>query len=120
MNSINVSRRFAEQLTVAHQLISSINVPVHVWVSMVMLAAAAVCYSMTLHMKSEYQKALQEHQAVAMQVKQLEIENMLLSEDLKMVDKDPRTIEVLARQAGMVASDESVVLLKAQSDVAQN
>lgn len=88
---------------------------------MVLLAAAALCYSMTLHMKSEYQKALQVHQAVAAELKQLHIENSLLAEDLEMIDKDPRTIEVLARQAGMVASDESVVLLKPQlTAVAKN
>ncbi len=118
-NSINVSRKFAEQLASVQQFISSINVPIHVWVSMVLLTAAALCYSMTLHMKAEYQKMLQEHQAVAAELKQLDIENIRLSEELEEIDKDPRTIEVLARQAGMVASDEAVVLLKKQP-VAEN
>ncbi|MCS6885684.1 MAG: hypothetical protein RMM17_04940 [Acidobacteriota bacterium] len=108
-HSVSVSR-WADRLPYA--VVLAINVPVHVWVAMVLLTAAALCYSITLHTKQEYETALRENRSVARRLKDLEIENKRLELEIEAVEKDPRTIEVLARRAGLVAADEAVILIK--------
>ena len=93
------------------QLINALQFPPYVWVGMVLLAAVGLCYSLTIHTKAELQMATMEHSQLAAQVKRLEIDNARLARELVAVEKDPRTIETLARQAGMIANGESVVLL---------
>ena len=111
-SSVNEARPAINELAYWQQLIATIQLPPYVWIVMVLLAAAGLCYSLTLHTSAEFRLAAMEREQAGAEVKQLEIENMRLARELEAVEKDPRTIEVLAREAGMVAAGESVVLIE--------
>lgn len=111
-SSITDVRNISQGLSQIRYWIGSVEIPAYVWVSMVLLAAAGLCYSLTQHTRNELLSVdLQYRKAVA-QVEQIKIENERLKNELDAVEKDPRTIEALAREAGMVANDEAVVLLR--------
>jgi len=101
------------------KLAAAFQFPAYVWVGMVLLAAAAVCYSLREHTQAELNIAGAEHRIIVDQIKRLGIENTRLRRELDAVEKDPRTIEMLARQAGMVADGEAVVLVEQQPKPSQ-
>lgn len=102
------------------QMIAAMELPAYVWIGMVLLAAVALCYSLNVHTNSQLRIAQQEYNQVANEVRQLEVENMRLARDLEAVEKDPRTIETLARQVGMVANNETVLLIRNTTPAIQN
>ncbi len=93
------------------QVISSLQMPVYVWIAMILLAATGLCYSINLHTRNELNNAKLEYQRVTQEYQQIEMENAHLVRQLDLIDKDPRTVETLAREAGMIAADETVVFL---------
>lgn len=97
------------------QLVSSLQMPAYVWVAMVMLAATGLCYSLTLHTQSELNNAKLEYERASLEVKQLELENSKITRRLNAIEKDPRTVETLAREAGMIANGETVIFLPSQN-----
>ena len=94
------------------RLQAALRLPLYVWVGMVLLSASAVCYSVKQHTLIELRIAGTEHREIVERINRLEIENIRLSREMDAVEKDPRTIESLARKAGMVAEGESVVLIE--------
>jgi hypothetical protein len=114
-STVNGVRPAINELAYWQQLVASLQIPPYVWVGMVLLAAAGLCYSLMLHTRAELELANKEHYQITERLKSLEVENARLARELIAVEKDPRTIEVLARQAGMVKSGESVVLIERHS-----
>jgi hypothetical protein len=111
-SSVNGVKPAINEIAYWQQLIGMLQFPPYVWIGMVILAAGGLCYSLMLHTRAELDRAILERERTLAQVRQLEVENRRLSLDLEAVEKDPRTIELLARQAGMVGVGESVVLIK--------
>ncbi|MEW6731252.1 MAG: septum formation initiator family protein [Acidobacteriota bacterium] len=111
-SSVNDFKPTIYELAYWQQLASMLHLPAYVWVSMILLAATGLCYSLTVHTHAELGAATSEHQQLAREVKRLEMENVRLTQQLEAVEKDPRTIETLARRAGMVAADEAVILIE--------
>ncbi|MBI4851671.1 MAG: septum formation initiator family protein [Acidobacteria bacterium] len=101
------------------QIISLLQMPTYVWVAMVMLAATGLCYSLTVHTRNELNNAQLQYNQVDQEVKQLESENAKIVRRLNAIEKDPRTVETLAREAGMIASGETVIFLPSQQNKSQ-
>jgi cell division protein FtsB len=99
------------QLTL-DQVVSALKIPTYVWVAMVLLAATGLCYSLNVHTRNELAQAKVNHQQVSEEIQQLELENARLARQIESIEKDPRTVETLAREAGMVAADETVIFLQ--------
>lgn len=93
------------------QVVSSLQMPAYVWIAMVLLAATGLCYSINIHTRNELSNAKLEYQRANQELQQIEVENGRLARQLDLIDKDPRTVETLAREAGMIAADETVVFL---------
>lgn len=93
------------------QVISLLQMPTYVWVAMVMLAATGLCYSLTLHTRNELKTAQLDYAQASQELKQLELENAKIVRRLNAIEKDPRTVETLAREAGMIAQGETVIFL---------
>ena len=111
-SSLNEAKPAINEFAYWQQLIATLQFPPYVWIVMVLLAAAGLCYSLTQHTRAEMRLAVLEHERIAAEVKQLEADNVRLAREMEAVEKDPRTIEVLAREAGMVAAGESVILIE--------
>jgi hypothetical protein len=111
-SSVNEVKPAIHEVAYWQQLVATLQIPPYVWVGMVLLAAAGLCYSLMQHTRAELDLARLENQKMTAQVKMIEAENSRLVRELEAVEKDPRTIELLARQAGMVATGESVVLIE--------
>lgn len=92
------------------QLVAALNIPPHVWIGMVMIAAAGLCYSLTVHTRAELAVARGEYEQIAGEVKRLEQENGRLKRELVAVETDARTIETMAREAGMVSTNDAVLV----------
>jgi hypothetical protein len=89
--------------------------PALIGVSLALITAVGLCYSLTLQARQEWQSSLQEHQRISQEVQRLQRDNQKLLEKLESVEKDSQMIETLAREAGMVAGEDSVLLLKPRS-----
>lgn len=94
------------------QLVVALQFPAYVWIGMVLLASLGICYTLTMHTRTELKGAWIEHRQIVKDVQELEMENIRLGRELELVEQDERTIETLAREAGMVNSDEVVLFLK--------
>ena len=101
------------------QLISMLQMPTYVWVAMVLFAATGLCYSLTAHTSSELSKAKLEYKQASQELQQLEMENARIVRRLNAIEKDPRTVETLAREAGMIAAGETVIFLPSQQNKSQ-
>ena len=111
-SSLNEAKPAINEFAYWQQLIATFQFPPYVWIVMVLLAAAGLCYSLTQQTRAEMRLAILEHERITAEVKQLETDNVRLAREMDAVEKDPRTIEVLAREAGMVAAGESVILIE--------
>ncbi len=111
-SSVNEIKPAVYELTYWQQWVRTLHLPTYVWVSMILLAATAICYSLNLHTQARFHSAKVEHQQMIDDIKRIELENARLQKELEEVEHDPRTIETLARQAGMVANGESVILMQ--------
>jgi hypothetical protein len=111
-NSTSVNDIISSVQQAYGQLTATLQMPAYVWVGMVLLAAAGLCYSLTIHTRAELRLAVSERQQIAAEVARIELENARLARQLDAVEKDARTIETLAREAGMVSADETVLLLE--------
>jgi len=101
------------------QVISSLQIPTYVWIAMVLFAATGLCYSLTVHTRSELNNAQLEYTKASQEVQQLEMENSRIVRRLNAIEKDPRTVETLAREAGMIAAGETVIFLPPQQAKSQ-
>ena len=77
---------------------------------MVLLAAAAICYSYYQQMRAELDAARAEHSRVAAEASSLDLENARISAEIRALHDDPDAIERAAReQLGMVRPGEIVL-----------
>ena len=77
---------------------------------MVLLAAAAICYSYYHQMRAELDAARAEHSRVEGEASSLEVENERISAEIRALHNDPDAIERAAReQLGMVRPGEIVL-----------
>jgi cell division protein FtsB len=77
---------------------------------MVLLAAAAICYSYYHQMRAELEAAQVEHARVAAEASSLAVENERISAEIRALHSDPDAIERAAReQLGMIRPGEIVL-----------
>ena len=83
----------------------------------VILTAAAICYSYYHQMSARLDSALAEHARVEAQVSALEIENQRIAAEIQALTIDPERVEQAAReQLGMVRPGEVVLSLTPKSN----
>lgn len=111
--------RSTMQLTY-EQVISVLHMPTYVWIAMILLAGTGLCYSLTVHTRNELKQAQLAYKQATQEVQQLEIENARIVRRLDAIEKDPRTVETLAREAGMIANGETVIFLPTQNSKSQH
>ncbi|HWP42745.1 MAG TPA: septum formation initiator family protein [Blastocatellia bacterium] len=81
-------------------------------VLMVILAASAICVSVYMRTRSEYEAVLARHKSVAERVEQLKIETERKAREVQMLKTDPEIIESCARQElGLVHPRDVVIKL---------
>jgi cell division protein FtsB len=85
-------------------------IPSWVLFSTILLAAFAVCVSVTIRTRAEAATAAQQYQVLSTQVQAARESNVALAQEVRRLNSDPRAIEMAARtRLNMVRANEIVV-----------
>ena len=85
-------------------------IPSWVLFSTILLAAFALCVSVTVRTRAEATTAAQQYQMLSSQVQQARASNAALAQEVHRLNSDPRAIEMAARtRLNMVRANEIVV-----------
>jgi cell division protein FtsL len=78
--------------------------------STILLAAFALCVSVTIRTRAEVTSAAQQYQMISAQVQEARASNAALAQEVRRLSSDPRAIEMAARtRLNMVRANEIVV-----------